>query len=55
MVVSATASRVSVRLTPKVRANVGWQYYGYHEDFQILSVYQNYHAHTGYVSLLWSF
>jgi hypothetical protein len=48
-------ARVSVRITPKLRYNVGYQYYGYHEDFGVLSVTQNYRAHTGYTSLLWSF
>lgn len=47
--------RLSVRITSKLRYNVGYQYYGYHEDFQILSDYQNYHGNTGYTSLLWSF
>jgi len=44
-----------VRLSPKVRWNVGWQFYNYHEDFQVLSMSQNYHANTGYSSVLWEF
>ena len=48
-------ARVSVRLTPKVRLNVGWQFYHYNEDFGLLGAYQNYHAHTGYTSILWAF
>jgi len=48
-------ARVSVRISPKVRWNVGWQFYNYHEDFGLFSTYQNYHAHTGYTSVLWSF
>ena len=48
-------ARLSVRITSKLRYNIGYQYYGYHEDFEILSQYQNYHANTGYTSLLWSF
>lgn len=47
--------RVSVKITPKLRYNLGYQYYGYHEDFGLLSVNQSYRAHTGYTSLLWSF
>jgi len=47
--------RLSVRVTAKLRYNVGYQYYGYHEDFGLLSVNQSYRAHTGYTSLLWSF
>ena len=48
-------ARVSLRITPKLRYNIGYQYYGYHEAFGILSQIQNYRAHTGYTSLLWSF
>jgi hypothetical protein len=47
--------RLSVKITPKLRYNVGYQYYGYHEEFGLLSVSQSYRAHTGYTSLLWSF
>ncbi len=47
--------RLSVRLTAKLRYNIGYQYYGYHEEFGLLSVNQSYRAHTGYTSLLWSF
>src|SRR5262249_30352855 len=47
--------RLSVRASPKVRWNIGWQFYNYHEDFQVWVAPQNYHAHTGYTSLLWSF
>ena len=48
-------ARLSVRLSPKVRWNLGWQYYNYHEDFQLWIAPQNYHASTGYTSVLWSF
>lgn len=48
-------ARVSVRITPKLRYNVGYQYYGYHEQFGLLAESENYRAHTGYTSLLWSF
>ncbi len=47
--------RVSIKLTPKLRFNMGYQYYGYHEDFGLLSTNQSYRANTGYTSLLWSF
>ena len=45
-------ARFSFRINQKIRWNVGYQYYGYNADF-----YNNldYHAHTGYSSLLWSF
>jgi hypothetical protein len=48
-------ARLSVRLNAKLRWNVAYQYYGYHEEFGVLSQIQNYRAHTGYTSLLWAF
>jgi len=48
-------ARLSVRLSPKMRWNAGWQFYNYHEKFQIGVASQNYHANTGYTSVLWSF
>jgi len=47
--------RVSVRITPKLRWNVGWQFYNYHEEFGLLGYYQNFHAQTGYTSVSWAF
>ncbi len=48
-------ARVSVRLNEKLRWNLGYQYYGYKEDFGLFLYNQNYRAHTGYTSLLWAF
>ena len=48
-------ARLSIRISPKVRWNAGYQYYGYAEAFGLLGYYQNFHAHTGYTSVLWSF
>jgi hypothetical protein len=48
-------ARLSVRLSAKLRWNAAYQYYGYHEEFGVLSQNQNYRAHTGYTSLLWAF
>jgi hypothetical protein len=48
-------ARVSARITPKIRWNVGWQFYNYHEVFGVLGYYQNFHAHTGYTSVTWAF
>ncbi|MBI4903277.1 MAG: hypothetical protein HY820_06570 [Acidobacteria bacterium] len=47
-------ARLSIRLRDRLRWNAGYQFYGYHEDFYTFT-YQNYRAHTGYTSLLWSF
>ena len=49
------SARVSVKLRENLRFNAGYQYYGYHEDFGLLGVQQNYRAHTGYTSLAFSF
>jgi hypothetical protein len=48
-------ARVSVRITPKLRWNVGWQFYNYHEEFGVLGYAQNFHANTGYTSVSWAF
>ncbi len=48
-------ARLSIRITPKIRWNAGWQFYNYHEEFGLVGVVQNYHANTGYTSVLWSF
>jgi hypothetical protein len=45
-------ARLSIRITPKIRWNAGYQYYGYNEHFADL---QDYRAHTGYSSISWSF
>jgi hypothetical protein len=45
-------ARLSLKLTPKLRWNAGYQYYRYHERF---SDRQNYRAHTGFTSLTWAF
>jgi hypothetical protein len=47
--------RLSVKLTAKLRYNLGYQYYGYHENFGLLFDNQSYRAQTGFTSLLWSF
>jgi len=48
-------ARLSIRISPKVRWNVGYQYYAYEEKFQLFGYYQNFHANTGFTSVLWSF
>jgi hypothetical protein len=45
-------ARLSVQIQERLRFNCGYQYFGYHETF---STGENYAAHTGYTSLLWSF
>jgi len=48
-------ARLSVRVSPKLRWNAGYQFYRYREDFGLLGQFQNYRANTGYTSLSWSF
>jgi len=48
-------ARLSIRIAPKIRWNAGWQYYDYTEEFHLLGYNQNFHAHTGFTSVLWSF
>jgi hypothetical protein len=48
-------ARLSVRISPKLRWNAAWQYYGYNEQFELFSYYENYHANTGFTSVQWSF
>jgi hypothetical protein len=48
-------ARVSVRITPKLKWNFSYQYYGYHEDVHLFGFDQDYRANTGTVSLLWAF
>ncbi len=48
----APSARVSVPLTSHLRFNAGWQFYRYREEFLQL---RNYRAHTGFISLTWSF
>lgn len=45
-------ARLSLRISEKVRWNLGYQYFGYHEYF---FNGENYLANTGYTSILWSF
>jgi hypothetical protein len=47
--------RVSIKISPKVRWNAGFQYYGYNEQFHIFGYNQNFHAPTGFTSMMWSF
>lgn len=45
-------ARLSIRLSERIRWNVGYQYFGYRADFWRA---EDYLANTGYTSLLWSF
>ena len=47
--------RLTIPINKKIKWNAGYQYYGYHENFGLNGFLQNYHAHTGYTSVLWAF
>ena len=47
--------RLSIRISPKMRWNAGYQFYNYNEQFQLFGQYQNFHANNGYTSVLWTF
>ena len=52
------SARVSVKISNRIRWNLGYQYYGYHEKFftgQDSLPDNGYRANTGYSSLQWSF
>jgi hypothetical protein len=48
-------ARLSIKITPKLRWNAGWQFYNYNQQFDPFAYLANYHANTGYTSMLWSF
>lgn len=48
-------ARVSFRISSKVRWNAAWQFYNYSELFHVFAFNQNFHANTGYTSILWAF
>jgi len=47
--------RASYRWSEKIRSNLGYQYYGYKEQFGLFAGNDNYRANTGLASVLWSF
>jgi len=55
LIYESPLARFSMKITPKVRWNVGYQFYDYAEQFGLLGYYQNFHAHSGYTSVLWAF
>ena len=55
LIYESPLARFSVKISPKVRWNVGYQFYDYSEQFGLLGYYENFHAHTGYTSVIWAF
>ena len=48
-------ARLSLRLSPKVQWNFGWQFYRYSQQFSYYGYQPYYRAHTGYTSLSYTF
>jgi hypothetical protein len=48
------SARLSIAIRPNVRWNVGYQFYNYNEQIHLFGFDQNFHANTGYTSVLFS-
>jgi hypothetical protein len=48
-------ARLSIKLSPKMQWNAGWEFYGYNQQFAYFGYQPYYHAHTGYTSLSLTF
>jgi hypothetical protein len=55
MTYQAPLARLSIKLTPKVQWNGGWEFYRYNQKFAFFGYQPYYHAHTGYSSLTLTF
>jgi len=51
----APQARLSIRITPKLQWNAGWELYRYRQQFAYFGYQPYYRAHTGYTSLSLSF
>ena len=51
----APLARLSIRISPKVQWNAGWEFYRYNQQFAYFSVQPYYRAHTGYTSLSFTY
>ena len=55
MTYQAPLARLSIRLTPKVQWNGGWEFFRYNQKFAYFAYQPYYRAHTGYTSLTFTF
>ena len=55
MTYQAPLARLSVRITPKMQWNGGWEFYRYNQKFAFYSYQPYYRAQTGYTSLSFTF
>jgi hypothetical protein len=51
MTYQAPMARLSIRLSPKLQWNGGWEFYRYHQQFAYFGYQPYYRANTGYTSL----
>ena len=51
----APLARLSIKLSPKVQWNGGWEFYRYNQKFAYFGYQPYYRAHTGYTSLTFTF
>ena len=49
----APMARLSIRLSPKLQWNTGWELYRYNQTFAFFDYQPYYRAQTGYTSLSW--
>jgi hypothetical protein len=55
MTYQAPMARLSIKVTPKMQWNAGWEFYRYNQEFAYFGYMPYYRAHTGYTSLSWTF
>ena len=55
MTYQAPLTRVSMRITPKIQWNAGWEFYRYNQKFAYFGYMPYYRAQTGYTSLSFAF
>jgi hypothetical protein len=51
----APLARISLRITPQLAWNAGWEFYRYNQEFAFFGYQPYYRAETGYTSLTWTF
>jgi hypothetical protein len=55
MTYQAPIARLSLRMSPKLQWNGGWEFFRYNQKFAYFGYMPYYRAQTGYTSLTWTF
>lgn len=55
MTYQAPMARLSIRISPKLQWNGGWEFYRYNQQFAFFGYQPYYRAHTGYTSFTFTF